>query len=281
MMKKDRWYPFLYYTHLPLIGLAMVLTASISAVTWHSISWPSVSLVGLSTYLTYSIDNLFDWSKDRSQYLPQAAMIESYHRISLGLIAAAGDGILWLTLRSGSQMQVGLLLLGAAAAMGTLRFAHYREDETGDLRGFLWNRIFIAVIWSVVCVFIPVWYESGTLTPRIWRSFIYMGQLIFIFAVLWKFEKSAPALQGTIRSSRLFQVLGWLCLTALIQVLIDTASGLFPPQNLLNALPPLASFAGVQAIRKNPSRLREKIGWLTLGLGVLSALSALIHQLTA
>ncbi len=280
-MRTNRWYPFLYYTHLPLIGLAMVLTASISAVTNHAISWPSVFLVGLSTTLTYSLDNVIDWEKDRDHYLPLADMIEVYHRISYGLMALAGGGILWLIFGSSAKLQVGMLLLGSAAAMGTLRFTHYRNQKEETLAGFLWNRLFIAITWCVVCVFLPVWYTSGILTPHIWRSFIYLAQLIFVFAVLWKFEKSTPALQACLRESWLFHVLGCLCLTALAQALFDTVMGIFPSQNILNALPPLAIFVGVRTIQKDPSRLREKIGWMALGLGALSALSALVHLLAA
>ncbi len=277
-MKKSQLFNLIYYSQLPLVTMAVVLTASISAVLTYQISWSSVALVGLSTYFSYSLDNLFDWKKDQARYQNIQKTIEGYQKISYGLLALSAAGIVLLTFESGAELKIGLLLLGSAMAMGTFRFSSYRSgDKPATLTAFLLNRIFIALVWAVVCVFLPLWAVQGQVNGRFWRTFIYMCQLIFVYAVLWKYEKSHPETQTAIENSRLFTWLKIISLVAVGQVIVDAATGLFPPLNLVNMLPPLVSLMGVQIIQKNPSNLRAKIAWLTLALAVVTSLSAILH----
>jgi hypothetical protein len=270
---------FIYYSQMPLVLMAMVLTASISAVLTQAIPWTSVLLVGAATYFAYTLDNLIDWQRDKLHYQSIQNQIETYHRITYPILILTAVAIIYLILQSPEKLKIGLLLLGATTAMGIVRFSNYRSahSESMNLVHFILNRLFITVIWTTVCVFLPLWNNDSTATPKTLRTALYIGQLIFSYAVLWKLEKSSPTLIGQILNSYWINVLEFLCLSAMTQVVLDVILQEFPLHNLLNLLPPLTSLLFLIKINKQPEKLRQKIGLLTLIMIFLTALSTVVH----
>jgi hypothetical protein len=158
-----------YYSQLPLVIIAMVLTGSISVVLYGLINWQAVLLVGLSTFFTYSVDNLIDWKKDRAHYQTIAPMAKICHRISYILIPASAIAVILLILNSLENLRIGVLLLGASVAIGVTRFSSYRSGTPTNSNGvvdFILNRFFISLIWTIVCVFIPIWYNQNPGTTK-------------------------------------------------------------------------------------------------------------------
>ncbi len=281
-MKRRHYLQLVYYSQFPLVALAMVLTGSIGAVLYHRLMWEVTLLVGLSTFFTYSIDNLIDWEKDKARYTQINRMIYIYHKILSVLIPASALGIIILTLKSPNELRIGLLLLGASVIMGVSRFSTYRNNSNDyvlPIWKFLFNRIFIAAIWTIVCVFLPTWYENDRISATTWHIFFYMFSLIFIYAVLWKFEKSDYALKRTLYQSKLFIVLTLLPFIASTFVILDLVKDLLPTHNLINLLPPLASLIVLQLITRKPTLIRQKISLLTLSLILLSSITAVMYLL--
>lgn len=275
---------FTYYTHIPLVVLAMVLTVTISAVLYGNVSWRVILLVGFSTYLTYSLDNLIDWKKDQSHYESIQGPIQIYHKITYLLIPSAAIGIALLVLHSSNELRIGILLLGAAVAMSTTRFTNYRDGTTPGsklLWGFFLNRLFISFVWTTVCVFLPIWYHNLPVMPITWHTFLYMYALIFSYAVIWKLEKSELKLQKQVFSSNLPSFLALLPLLAMFLVVYDIILGFAPLHNLVNLLPPIACMLGLMHIFRHPFNLQKKISLMTLILVLLCTLSAAVHLLLA
>lgn len=271
---------FLYYTQLPLITMAMVLTGAINAVLYQQISWPAILLVGSSTFFTYSIDNLIDWQKDRAHYQAIIPIAAIYHQISYILIPAAALAVVLLVLKSPEDLRIGILLLGATVAMGITRIATYRSikgKKPEKVYQFILNRLFISTIWTIVTVFVPIWYGQHPLIPQTWRTAIYMFLLIFNYAVIWKFEKSPYPLKKNLISARIFLILAILCLMAVLLAIFDVVMGLFPVAGLVAILPPLALLLGLQYIANSPIMLRRKITWLTALLAALTVFVAAVH----
>jgi len=262
----------------------MVLSGTINATLYQRLNFQVIILVGMATFLTYSIDNLIDWHKDASHYASITQFIRIYHKLTYFLIPLAGLGILYLIYQSSNELQIGILFLGAAALMGTSRLPARHENsanKTESFQHFMINRFFISAIWTTVCVFLPIWYNSSILTPRTLTIFLYLFCLVFIFAVVWKFEKSAYTLKRKLLSSELFRTLAGLAITAMFLVIFDILTGLAPLSNLVNMLPPIISLIYIKRIAQKPVFLRRAISQYTAILVTLCTLSALILIFTA
>ncbi len=280
MISKRKIYKLIYYSHVPLVFLAMILTGTISAVLYGQISWRVIILVGLSTHFTYSLDNLIDWNKDKHRYRDIETFIQVFHKITYILIPGSAIGIIFLIIHSPNELKIGMLLLGAAVGMSTTRFSHYRENDpygSKSLIGFLLNRLFISLIWTTVCIFLPVWYQNLPIRLLTWHTFLYMYMLIFTYSVIWKLEKSAYPLKREIFTSFIPLFMVVLLILSLSIVIYDIHIGIAPIQNLINLTPPVASLAGVINISRHPFNLRRKISLLTLILFLLCAISAGVH----
>ncbi|MHA1280436.1 MAG: hypothetical protein ACTSQ8_24980 [Candidatus Helarchaeota archaeon] len=281
-MRRRHYFLLFYYSQFPLIALAMVLTGAIGAVFYHRFMWEAVFLVGLSTFFTYSIDNLIDWEKDKAHYSQIRNMISDYHKVLSALIPASALGIIILTLKSSNELRIGLLLLGASVAMGVSRFSNYRSKSINFIPPiwiFIINRIFITTVWTIVCVLLPTWYRNSTIKKITWHVFIYMYSLIFIYAVLWKFEKSDYTLKKSMYQSKIFLLLACLPVIATMLVIYDVYKCLLPKYNLFNLMPPIASLIGLLLITRHPILIRRKISALTFVLITMSSLTAMIYLL--
>jgi len=275
-------FELIYYSHITLVGLAMVLTASISAVVYHQFDWQVILLVGMSTYFTYSLDNLIDWKRDIERYRHVQTFIRIYHKISYILIPAAAIGIISLTLISPNELKTGILLLGAAVAMGTSRFPIYRNNSSSPSQSiirFFINRLFISIIWTTVCVFLPIWYRNNGVLHQTWNAYIFTFCLILPFAVMWKLEASYEELRMRLINSKMIQILIVLPIISMILVINDVRQGLYPTINLINLLPPTAMIAGLVFFQKKPNKTKLRIFILTLVLIFLCGTSALFHIL--
>jgi len=280
LMSIRQVFELLYYSHITLVALAMVLTGSISAVLYAQIKWQVVLLVGLSTFFTYSLDNLFDWKRDLSRYRNIKKFVQIYHKITYILIPSAVVGVLFLTFVSSNELRIGILLLGAAVAMGTTRLSNYRENSSNpyqSINRFILNRLFITTIWTTVSVFLPIWYDNTEIIGRTWNAFFYIFFLIFPYAVIWKIESSAETLKNKLFGSTLMKVMSLFPIISMIFVISDVITGVAPTFSLFNVLPPITIFAALFVIIKKPNALKKKISLLTIILIILCGSSTLIH----
>jgi len=280
MITRRQAFQLFYYSQLPLVMMAMVLTGTISAVLFQRLQWQPILLVGFSTYFTYSLDNLIDWKKDRLHYPNIISQVIAYHRFSYFLIPTSAFAVISLILSSPQDLWIGILILGASVTMGIVRFSTYRAGNSNFANGvvnFILNRFFISIIWTIVCVFVPIWYNENPGSLKTWRTFAYMFLLIGIFAVIWKFEKSHYHLKKKLIQMKLFPILGVMGIIAIALVIFDVATGVYPLFHLVTLGPPLASIAALSVIANSPILLRHKIALLTLILMFLSSLSAVLH----
>jgi len=280
LMSIGQVFELLYYSHITLVTLAMVLTGSISAVLYAHIKWQVVLLVGLATFFTYSLDNLIDWRRDLSRYRNIKKFVQIYHKITYILIPCAVVGVLFLTFVSSNELRIGILLLGAAVAMGTTRFSIYRENSSSpyqSINKFILNRLFITTIWTTVSVFLPIWYDNSEIIGRTWNAFFYIFFLIFPYSVIWKIESSAETLQNKLFGSTLMRFMSVFPIISMIFVISDVIAGVAPIFSLFNVLPPIAIFVALWVIIKKSNALKKKISLLTIILIILSGSSTLIH----
>ena len=280
LMSIRQVFELIYYSHITLVALAMVLTGSISAVLYAQIKWQVVLLVGLSTFFTYSLDNLFDWKRDLPRYRNIKKLVQIYHKITYILIPAAVVGVLFLTFVSSNELRIGILLLGAAVAMGTTRFSNYRENSSSpyqSINRFILNRLFITTIWTTVSVFLPIWYDNSEIIGRTWNAFFYIFFLIFPYAAIWKIESSADSLKKKLFGSTLMRFMSVFPLISMIFVISDVITGNAPAYSLFNVLPPITIFAALFIIIMKPIALKKKISLLSIILIILCGSSTLIH----
>jgi len=279
-MSGKKLFHLFYYSQIPLVLSATLLTTSVSVVLYSKINWAVVLLVGLSTYLTYSIDNLIDWNKDRINYRNVQEEVKTYHRITYFVLPVVAIAIILLILKSSNEFLISILLLGALVAMGTTRFAHYRENSSNPnqpLRSFLFNRFFISTIWTTVSIFVPIWYDGHPITPLTWHTFFYIFCMIFVYAVLWKLEKSPQLLKKRLFKSKYFRTLIFLPIISIIIVILDIVIEIRPIYNLVNLLPSVVTlFVAIRTVN-HPFLLRQKVFRLTISLLLATALSVAIE----
>ncbi|MCJ7694938.1 MAG: hypothetical protein MUO40_05865 [Anaerolineaceae bacterium] len=281
MIRNKSAFNLLYYSHSFLILPAMVISTTINVVLTQQITWGAIILLGLSTFLTYSIDNLIDWKKDQANYQDEAALIKKYHRVTYFLIVLSLLGILWIIFSTNTILLVSLTLLGSAVIMTTARFLAYRKLDRRNpetFSGFVLNRLFISLVWSIVCVFLPLWYAGTALDNKAWSALIYIFPLIFIYAVLWKLEKTDTVLREEILASPVWLILKVLSIWVALWSLSSTLMGRFPLTNLFNLLSPGVIFILLCKWPHSWENARKHITWFTFWL-VLTCLISLIGHL--
>lgn len=143
--------------------------------------------------------------------------------------------------------------------------------------GFFMNRLFISLVWTTVCVFLPIWYDNEPITSLTWHTFVYMYVLILAYAIIWKLEKSPHPLQRKVFSSNIPKVMASITVLPIALVFYDILTVTAPIHNLVNLAPPIACLIGILRISRHPFNLQEKISLMTLVLIVLCSLSAYIH----
>jgi hypothetical protein len=213
--KKNQIFNLIYYSHIHLVIMAMVMTAAMNFVLTQHVSWLAVLLIGLGTFVTYSLDNLVDWKKDKALYPDESILIKRYQYVSIVLVVLSIIGIGWIMLTTSAQQTMALVFLAVIAFLSTIRIASFRRADTLKVQtftSFFINRVFISLVWSVVCIFVPLAYEGLSVTWQAWSSLIYLWPLVFVYAVNWKLEKSDPYLRSALNNSILRIYLQLLCL---------------------------------------------------------------------
>lgn len=280
MKQKKSIFNLLYYSHIQLVVAAMIITASINVIVTDNIPWGAVLLVGLSTYLTYSIDNLIDWKKDKLNYQNEVPLIKKYHKFTYFLIGLCLLGILLIILSTSTAFMISMALLGSSVVISTARVTAYRKLNSHNpetFYGFILNRIFISLVWTNVSVFLPLWYMGLPIDSQAWSAFIYTWQLIFIYAVLWRLEKTEGSLRERIVASPLWTVLKVLSITAGLWPVYSVLVGRFPIQNLFNMLPPLAIFILLHRWPASWEKARRQISLFTLCLTLCCLFTMIMH----
>jgi len=280
LKQKTSIFNLLYYSHIQLVVAAMIITASINVIVTGNITWGAVSVVGLSTYLTYSIDNLIDWKKDKLNYQNEVLLIKKYHKFTYFLIGLCLLGILLIILSTSTAFMIGMALLGSSVVISTARLTAYRKLNSRNpetFYGFILNRIFISLVWTNVSVFLPLWYVGLPINSQAWSAFIYTWQLIFIYAVLWRLEKTEGSLRERIVASPLWTVLKVLSITAGLWPVYSVLVGRFPIQNLFNMLPPLAILILLNRWPASWEKARKQIFLFTLCLVICGLFTMIMH----
>jgi uncharacterized membrane protein len=241
---KSKAFHLFYYSQLQLVLIAMALTAASSAVLMRKIAWEGIWIVGLSTFITYNLDNLIDWKRDVAEYQDIKHIIPYYHKFCYIAMPVCAVGIVALIIQGNAVFQIGVLLLGATAVITIFRLPIFNKvlNAAGDFTGLLWNRIFISFVWTAVCVFTPVWYSNQQITPQAWMTYVYLWQLIFINALLWKLEKYSQRHITKQNLALVLLILQGLCITSTLLAIVDIILGYFPLHNLVVTLAPFATF---------------------------------------
>jgi hypothetical protein len=266
MSIRQKFYLF-YYSQISLVLLAIIITSSISAILYSTINWNVILLIGFSTYLTYSIDNLIDWKADQHHYVKISKYVGLYHKLTYFILPFVALLIVLLVLQSSNELKIGILLLGAFVLLGITRFSKNRDYATGPkqlVRSFLINRLFISLVWTIVCIFIPIWYDGYSITKLTLHTFVYSFFPIFTYAFLWKFEKANKRLKKHLVYSKMFSCVLILPIIPMIIVILDVLIGFRPPSNLVNILPPAVMLITMRYIYQNQFCLRHKIIFLNL-----------------
>ena len=234
-----------YYSHIHLVLMGMLMAAVNNYVLTNQVAWKAILLIGMSTYFTYSIDNLFDWKIDRQNYIGVEGMLRKYQRFSLLPITLCGVGIVWIVTTSNAVFTLSIGLLTAAVAFSITRLAFFRKSEHHQpvsVGQFILNRAFISLVWSLVCVFLPLIFSGHAIDKRAWSSLVYLWNLVCIYAVIWKLEKSPPYLQKLMNASSLKVFLQAMSLNAVLIPIVNRSIGQSGTLGLINTLPPLAFF---------------------------------------
>jgi hypothetical protein len=243
--KKNQIFNLIYYSHIHLVIMAMVMTTAMNMVLTQRVSWPAVLLIGLATFVTYSLDNLVDWKKDKALFPDETILIKQYQRVSIGMIVLSLVGIAWIMTASSALLTMVLVFLAIIAFLSTIRIASFRRADTQKVQtftGFFVNRVFISLVWSVVCIFVPLAYEELPVTWQAWSSLIYLWPLVFVYAVNWKLQKSDPYLRASLNASYLRIYLQLLCLLTTLIPITNFILGKIKSPSLVNILPGLVIF---------------------------------------
>ena len=280
MPKKNQIFNLIYYSHIHLVIMAMVMTTAMNFVLTQHVSWPAVLLIGLATFVTYSLDNLVDWKKDKVLYPDESILIKRYQRISIVLIALCLIGILWIMLTNSAATTLTLVFLAAVVLLSTIRIAAYRRVDSTRLPSmaqFFVNRVFISLVWSGVCIFVPLLYEGVPVTWQPWSSLTYLWPLVFVYAVIWKLEKSEPYLRSALNTSSLRIYLQHLCLLTTLIPITNVILGKITPRSLVNILPGLAIFILLEKLHLEWKISRQQLLRIAMILGGVILVVFLIH----
>jgi hypothetical protein len=266
-----------YYSQIQLALIASALTAATSSVLLGKISWESVILAGVSTFITYSTDNLLDWKKDLRQYQDLVGFLSAY-RLSCYILIPLGIGVIYkIVIDSPAKFQSALLLLGASAISAIIRIPTRNAPPTpSNIQSMAINRLFISCVWAVVLVFLPILYtESNISRPQVWMTFAYLWQLTFISAVMWKFEKIEPNIQNnSFLKSKTIKILKLLSITTVLLTITDIVLGYFPIYNLVVVLAPIAAYLVLIYWESSNMNLRlifTILNMIQIGVSILSA----------
>lgn len=273
----NRMFNLFYYSQIQLALIASALTAATSSVLLGKISWESVILAGVSTFITYSTDNLLDWKKDLRQYQDLVGFLSAY-RLSCYILIPLGIGIIYkIVIDSPAKFQSALLLLGASAISAIIRIPTRNAPPTpSNIQSMAINRLFISCVWAVVLVFLPILYtESNISRPQVWMTFAYLWQLTFISAVMWKFEKIEPNIQNnSFLKSKTIKILKLLSITTVLLTITDIVLGYFPIYNLVVVLAPIAAYLVLIYWESSNMNLRlifTILNMIQIGVSILSA----------
>jgi hypothetical protein len=266
-----------YYSQIQLALIASALTAATSSVLLGKISWESVILAGVSTFITYSTDNLLDWKKDLRQHQDLVGFLSAY-RLSCYILIPLGIGVISkIVIDSPAKFQSALLLLGASAISAIIRIPTRNAPPTpSNIQSMAINRLFISCVWAVVLVFLPILYtESNISRPQVWMTFAYLWQLTFISAVMWKFEKIEPNIQNnSFLKSKTIKILKLLSITTVLLTITDIVLGYFPIYNLVVVLAPIAAYLVLIYWESSNMNLRlifTILNMIQIGVSILSA----------
>ncbi len=279
-MTKHKTFSLFYYSQSQLVLIAIALTASTSSVLLGKISWESVGIVGISTFLTYSIDNLIDWEKDSKQYQDIIEFLPTYRLFCYILIPLCIVIISAFIIHSPAKLQLVLLLLSASSLSTIIRLPkHHIYTRLSSLQTMTLNRLFISCIWAIVVVFVPVLYTgSSIIRPQVWMTFAYLWQLTFINALIWKFEKIETTLINSgFLKTKIIKTLKILSISTGLLTIIDIALGYFPLYNIVVLLTPIASYITLSYWASSKTNLRFIYTVFNSSQICFSILSAIVH----
>lgn len=242
----------LYYSNVLLVVLAALLTLLASLVLFgRALVGPAI-LVFFATYLSYNLDNLVDWPRDRERYVTEELAILRYQKLSRWLMLLSAVGLAGMLVWQRASFLVLSIILASFVLLFVTHRSGNRPVETTQserLPHVLFYRVVVATFWCLVCVFIPVWYAGSPMPRQALHVFACLWPLLFNFAVLWKLEKSSTQSQSSFFASPLGNVLTAMCIFSALLPLADVfLLRLFRPSYLVLILPALFSALLAQSI---------------------------------
>ncbi len=285
MKQRTDLFGLFYYSQIQLGLGAMFLTGAVSAVLTGEVIWNSILIVGLSTYIVYSIDNLIDWNEDRERFRSIEQIYWLYRIWCYLTIPLATLVVMWLTIEA-HQGFFSLLALAGTLSLGTvlLQLARRAPQVIHALRDILPNRLFISLVWAVIAVYVPVWYLNQPTVPQTWMALAFVWQLTFVNAVLWSLEILLERTTGVendrvagipvLTAIRALQVISF---SAVVLAVVDILLGYFPIYNIVIITTPLLNMITLQFWQRSRGSLRQFNTSLILGQIICSMAVALMH----
>ena len=266
----QNWLEFLHYSRVQFCMLAMSLTAASSRVLVGQIEWQPVLIVGFSTYVIYSLDNLLD--RPGEKHLPETIKNgwNVYFLWCIFTIPLALAGTLLLVTQSAIKFLA--LLIG----LGTISIAHIllsRQSKAHDRSTItLWiEHLTDSLTWALVVVLIPVQYAGQHIVAQVIMAVAYMWQLSWVGVMVWDLTNSAVERQHQTQNlsvllgeHRVIRLLRIVSVSSWVLAVVDILLGYFPWYNLSVTFGPIASLILLSLwnrLRKTP-RLYDSLFYL-------------------
>jgi hypothetical protein len=207
-----------------------------------------VLIVGLATYVVYSLDNLLDWSGEKHLLEAIKPKWNIYLIWSIFTIPLALIGVLLLAVQSTFKF---LILLGG---LGTVSVAHIlltRRSKEQDLStSAIWAENLIdSLTWALVSVLIPVRYAGRHIVAQTIMAVAYVWHLSWIGVMVWDLTKSATGghrhktqtLSVLLGEHHLIRLLQIVSVSSLVLAVVDILLGYFPWYNISVTSAPIAN----------------------------------------
>jgi len=239
------WLELIHYGRVLYFVLAITSTAVCSKVLFGTIPWQSTLIVGLGTFVIYSVDNILDWPGEQH-------LLEAIHPFwkpyFIGCMIAIPLSLVTVIILSLNQSLVFLAALlglgGISVAQVTLTRQLYARSRSLI---FLWaERLIDSITWPLVLVFVPLLYLGQSIAPQTLMTIAYAWHLSWVNVLTWDLTRSAtggrehgtPILSPLIGEARSILSLRIISISAIILATIDVLLGYFPWYNITVILAP-------------------------------------------
>lgn len=239
---------FINYTRVQFCVLSMSLTAASSMVLISQIDWQPITIVGLSTFVVYSFDNLFDYPQERKKITKAFPFWKTYFWFTVFAIPFALLTIGVLAFLNSFQFFTMLIVLGLISISHTI-LTQRLIAKNPTLLIFGLENLVDSFVWALVAVLIPVVYAGHAIVPQVYMAIGYVWLLGLSSAFLWDLSDSSVSIEKGYKKNpfsrvntklikKLFLILSF---SALVLSIVDIILGFFPWYNLIVTSAPIIS----------------------------------------